>query len=210
MALTVRPVPSTITSYSSSMVRSWYQRPLGSSSSFTTAAAAVAAALNQRWRLSVVSLSLRRVKESLSLFGPCHALPKSLFPPACFLEGLLAPETQHQHDSGYNDNLYESREIRGGAGRGGPAAGAAPAKDPCAGAARAPPRPAQRAPVPLPWETPQGPAVCLCCCQYLIGRAATVRTPPKARRNTGLYPNSLELDYQLTEDSPTFPVSSPA
>lgn len=117
MALTVRPVPSTITSYSSSMVRSWYQRPLGSSSSFTTAAAAVAAALNQRWRLSVVSLSLRRVKESLSLFGPCHALPKSLFPPACFLEGLLAPETQHQHDSGYNDNLYESREIRGGAGR---------------------------------------------------------------------------------------------
>lgn len=86
---------------------------------------------------------------------PLRALPRPTeitVSPACFLEGVPAPETQHQHDSGYNDDLHEPKEIRGGAGRGGPAAGAAPVKDPCAGVARAPPRPAQRAPVPLSWE----------------------------------------------------------
>lgn len=51
---------------------------------------------------------------------PLRALPRPTeitVSPACFLEGLPAPETQQQHDSGYNDGLHEPREIRGGAGR---------------------------------------------------------------------------------------------
>lgn len=151
-ALTVRPVPSTITSYSSSMVRPQWQRPLGSSSSFTaavaTAAAAAATALDQRWRRVGRRPTPPPRQRVPPLPAPCRTRQGTLPSRLASREGCQGPG--HSTSAAPRATLLAESPKRLGAGRAGGRCcgpGRIHAREPCA---PRPTRPAPRAPAPPP------------------------------------------------------------
>lgn len=117
------------------------------------------AALNQRWRLLIVSLSLRSVKESLYFLGPCHSTEATV-PRLVFWKGFrrLSPSTSTTLGAGrifVSPEKYGAGLVRGRCF----VQRRIHAREP-----RAPrpvlPRPAHSR--TTPWEKKQGPVVCLC------------------------------------------------